>query len=240
MTGTQLPLFRRIVFVDWHGVLSNERFWSSILSAPKHPLKPRLNEAVSQIFSRNDDLEHWMRGDLKSVDIIKQMGISERGRYGQEFVERRLMADCASMRVDQELFRLLAEVRSIAPVVLATDNMDCFSTAFNAAIAARRRRKEGDPPSLRQWAQVSDGIICSSDVGVLKSEDPKAFFGATLERYGFDFRNAVLIDDREDNCCAFRNVGGEAITFKTGRDSVQLLASKLGAWLGWSPAGLRT
>lgn len=235
MKGTQIPLFGRIVFVDWHGVLSNEPFWSSILSAPTHPLKLRLGSAVARVFAQNGASECWMKGNLNSVEVINQMGMSAGGKFGQKFIAKRLIRDCASMNVDLDLFKLLNEVRALAPVVLATDNMDCFSAAFNLSANGARRRsaKRSLAPRLHEWAQICDGIVCSSDVGVLKSENPEAFFKSTLVKYGLEFRHAVLIDDREDNCLAFRSMGGKAIAFKTGRDDISKLTDDLCDWLGW-------
>jgi hypothetical protein len=63
---------------------------------------------------------------------------------------------------------------------------------------------------LADWAVICDDIICSSQAGTLKSEDPQAFFGPWLAVHGVGFTDAVLIDDRADNCAAFTSQGGTA------------------------------
>jgi hypothetical protein len=56
-------------------------------------------------------------------------------------------------------------------VVIATDNMDCFACAFELARRRRRHLKPGRD-TLADWAVICDDIICSSQAGALKSEDP--------------------------------------------------------------------
>lgn len=96
---------------------------------------------------------------------------------------------------------LLAALRDLPPltlVVLATDNMDCFAAAL---------------PALRPLHGVVDALLCSSDLGVLKAEDPERFFGAWLDEHALRPADAVLIDDAERNCAGFERFGGHAIHF---------------------------
>ena len=74
--------------------------------------------------------------------------------------------------------------------------------------------------TLADWAVVCDDIICSSDVAALKADDPQAFFGPWLDRHGVGFPDAVLLDDRADNCAAFTTFGGATIRRKMGADDI--------------------
>jgi hypothetical protein len=85
--------------------------------------------------------------------------------------------------------------------------MDCFARAFTRA-RSRRRRPGRDRETLADWAVICDDVICSSQAGTLKSEDPQTFFGPWLTMHGIGFTDAVLIDDRADNCAAFTSQGG--------------------------------
>jgi len=143
------------------------------------------------------------------------MGIQLRGRFRDDFPARRLDLDCARMTVNAELFEVLRVIRAEAMVVVATDNMDCFARAFEHARHTRRRLKR-DRETLADWAVICDDIICSSQAGALKSEDPQVFFGPWLAAHGVGFTDAVLIDDRADNCAAFTSQGGTAIQCKMG------------------------
>jgi hypothetical protein len=78
---------------------------------------------------------------------------------------------------------------------------------------------------------ICDDIICSSDVAALKADDPQAFFGPWLDRHGLGFPDAVLIDDRADNCAAFTACGGAAIRWKLGANDISEIISALKSWL---------
>ena len=65
----------------------------------------------------------------------------------------------------------------------------------------------------------------------LKSGDPQAFFGPWLAAHGAGLTDAVLIDDRADNCAAFTREGGAAIQSKMGIDGLSDVTGQLGQWL---------
>jgi hypothetical protein len=46
-----LPLWKRAVFVDWHGLLSREPFWMSIVGNRRHPLRSRLEVKLAEVFA---------------------------------------------------------------------------------------------------------------------------------------------------------------------------------------------
>jgi hypothetical protein len=115
-------------------------------------------------------------------------------------------------------------------VVVATDNMDCFVRAFEHA-RHRRYRPKRERETLADWAVICDDIICSSRAGALKSEDPQGFFGPWLAAHEVGFTDAVLIDDRADNCAAFISQGGTAIQWKMGTSDISEVTSQLRQWL---------
>jgi len=153
-------------------------------------------------------------------------------RFGEDFLVRRLHSDCARMRVNVELFEVLHSFKSRAIVVLATDNMDCFSRTFDR-VRSRRRRPTLGSETMAGWAVVCDDIICSSEVGALKAEDPVGFFGPWLSEYDLSFSNALLIDDRADNCDAFRGQGGSAVQWKMRENDISEVRQSVGRWLGY-------
>lgn len=121
-------------------------------------------------------------------------------------------------------------------VVVATDNMDCFARAFELA-RSRWTRRRRDRETLAGWAVICDDFICSSQVGALKGKDPRAFFGPWLTAHGVNFTDAVLIDDRADNCTAFARQGGTAIRWKMGTDDINNVTARLAQWLHASTPG---
>jgi FMN phosphatase YigB (HAD superfamily) len=228
----QVPLSGRVIFSDWHGVLSRDPFWTSIRDSAAHPLHDQLEAGMAGVFdpARNTANE-WMKGLLSSDQVIAQMGIQLRGRFTGDFLARRLDLDCARMKVNVALFEVLRAIRAEAMVVIATDNMDCFSRAFTRARSRRHRRPGHARETLTDWAVTCDDIICSSEAGTLKSENPRAFFGPWLDEHGVSFTDAVLIDDRADNCAAFTGQGGTAIQWKMGTSDISDLTSRLRHWL---------
>jgi len=225
-----LPLWRRVIFVDWQGVLSRDPFWMSILANPKHPLRPSLEAELARIFSRDAATSHeWMKGILSSTEIISGMKIRLDRRFRDDFLHRRLDDDCRYMKINVELLEALRRVRGQAFVVIATDNMDCFVRAFDYARSRARRSKKARE-TLNNWAAFCDDIVCSSEVGQLKSEDPVGFFGPWLSAYGLRFSDALLIDDRADNCAAFVQQGGAVIQWKMGAGEISQITESLDGW----------
>jgi FMN phosphatase YigB (HAD superfamily) len=232
----QLALWDRVIFVDWHGVLSRDPFWTSIRESSTHPLRPQLDAKLGEIFA-NDHIAHdWMRGILSSEEVIANLGIWLDRRFRDDFLARRLDIDCAKMRVNVELFEVLRGLRSRAIIVLATDNMDCFARTFDI-VRNRRRRPTFKSGTLTDWAVICDDIICSSDVGTLKADDPKSFFGGWLADCGLAFSNSLLIDDRADNCEAFRGQGGSTIQWKMGKNDISEVVESVGHWLDHPVSG---
>jgi FMN phosphatase YigB (HAD superfamily) len=227
----QVPLAGRVIFSDWHGVLSRDPFWTSIRSSATHPLHAQLEAGMAGVFaSERNTANEWMKGLLSSDQVIMEMGIQLNGRFRDDFLARRLDVDCAKMKVNAELFELLRHLRAEAMVVIATDNMDCFARAFEHA-RTRKRHRNKDRETLADWAVICDDIICSSQAGALKSEDPQTFFGPWLTAHGVTFTEAVLIDDRADNCATFTAQGGTAIQWKMGTGTLTDLAAQLRQWL---------
>ena len=191
-----LPMMSRVVFVDWHGVLSNDNFWSSILETRRHPYRKRLEAESQKLFlDRSDLIRAWMRGELQSLDIINALDVRLKRGTRSDYLLRRLYSDCRKMRVNQELLTELQKVRTTSFVVIATDNMDCFFSGIDSI------------PEIRSTV---DGILCSSNIGVLKRENVRRFFGPWLQHHRLSFAQALLLDDSAANCEAFRSAGGAA------------------------------
>jgi hypothetical protein len=226
----QLPLWPRVVFVDWHGVLSRDPFWTSIRQSATHPLRAQLEAGLATVFApQSATANEWMKGLLSSEQIIHTMGIQLDRRFRDDFLSRRLDLDCARMKVNAELFEVLRQTKAQASVVLATDNMDCFARTFDQ-VRARARRSTSESQTLADWAIICDDIICSSNVGALKAEDPVGFFGRWLTEHGLEFTDAALIDDRADNCAAFADQGGTPVQYKMSTNDVSDVTASLNEW----------
>jgi hypothetical protein len=213
VTQGRLPLFR-VVFVDWHGVLCSTPFWSSVLDGRNTRLRRALERRLDEVFG-GELASTWMRGDT-SVDrivspLVRALGANCRG----DFLQRRIIDDCLSMQVDVGLAIGLRALVQRALVVLATDNTGDFEVAFRRA--QRRKAFAESPATLRELAPWLDDILCSSATRVFKAEEPQTFFGPWLETNGLTFDDALLIDDRPDNCRAFERCGGSAVLWDADR-----------------------
>jgi hypothetical protein len=266
-----LPLWRHVVFVDWHGVLSRSPFWASIVTDPRHPLNRPLRAKLGRLLGDQVLMGDWMTGRRSTADVVAGMGVEGGVRYGTDYLCRQLEKDCRAMRVNVDLLRALQPVRERAFVVVATDNVDSFADVYRRLAARPHPRvvrvpdaepvpgsgpaptpgpgpgpgptpttgeapTAGSPPdaddSLATWATSWDDLVCSSDVGVLKGGDPHAFFGPYLAACGLGFADALLIDDRSDNCAAFRSMGGTALRWTMHTDPLADVRGVIENWLG--------
>jgi hypothetical protein len=179
-------------------------------------------------------VESWMRGEVSSEEIVARLAVRGGRKFGSDFLSRRLEQDCSRMMVNVDLLNGLSRFRPAVPIVLATDNMDCFVSTFERARSSRRRPvASGEDATMLDWAKLCDSVICSSDVGVLKSEDPSRFFGPTLTQHNLLFSDCLLIDDRADNCDAFRSHGGSAVQWSMKSGTAEAVISAVHQWLGW-------
>jgi hypothetical protein len=229
-----LPLWRHVVFVDWHGVLSRSPYWSSIVTDPQHPLNRPLRSRLGRLYGDEQLMTEWMTGRRRTEDVVAGLDVELTGRYSLDYLCRQLERDCRSMRVNGQLLPVLQIVRERAFVVVASDNVDAFAATYRRL--AGRREPAGPPAperveTLTSCASAFDDLVCSSDVGVLKAADPDAFFGPYLAACGLGFGDALLIDDRSDVCTAFRAAGGTALRWTMHSDPLSAVVDTLRSWL---------
>ena len=197
------------MFVDWHGVMSSEYFWSAVLSDSNHRLNGAATDVAATIFRTRPTLaKQWMTGELASCEVIHLAG-PEKSAKERAALLRCLTRSCRQMRPDPLISQVLRELSKARVVrVLATDNMDCFYDASDAI------------PELRY---LFDVLLCSSELGTLKSECAQRFFGGWLASNGISSADAYLVDDSTTNCSLFRQMGGWAAHATTPSDALVAL-----------------
>lgn len=204
----------KVVFLDWHGTLSTTRFWDSILGNQSHPLHDALRRASDSLFQdEKPRVRDWMRGVITSEEVVRGFDIPLDRRFKDDFLLRRLHADCRRMRITSTMVQIVRALRARAFVVVATDNMDCFERSIRLN---------------REFEDVADDLLCSSSIGVLKAEDVERFFGPWIAAHQLHWKDALLVDDDRLTCEKFRQAGGAAIDFTEVRD----LEPRVRAWLG--------
>jgi FMN phosphatase YigB (HAD superfamily) len=208
-----LRLFDTFVFVDWFGTLSTARFWDRILLNNRHPLSAQLRDALDGLFrGRKEFVRGWMRGEVPEAEVIDSLQMRLPKCYRDDYLCRELLRDCREAPIDPDMSELINSLKSQAFIGVASDNMDCFIRAT---------------PKVLSGELAIDELIVSSEVGHLKAERPDKFFGPTLERYGLEPRNSVLIDDCPNTCDRFREWGGHAFHFT---DVVELRKEIRNGW----------
>jgi len=93
--------------------------------------------------------------------------------------------------VDTAALELIKQLQEKYTTVLATDNMDCLNRFTAPAYALET---------------VFNKIINSCDSGIRKSDANGTFF----KLLATDYTNSVLLDDIEENCSVFQELGGTA------------------------------
>jgi FMN phosphatase YigB (HAD superfamily) len=229
-----LPFWNKVIFVDWHGVMSNSKCWNSIIYNKKHPLQESLFNAYSTLFMKEKDkVTAWMKGNLKSMDIIDDFNISssdKRFKDINKYLNKKLESDCLNMTLNDGLVKILKHFSNKAFIVLATDNMDYF---YKNVIKCKKKISSASVEDDLTFHFVTyfDHVLCSSQIGVLKSENSDVFFGNWLKQYNLTFENALLIDDSEKNCMKFKERGGKAYRIKNWNDDDNILYRYISLWI---------
>lgn len=191
---------KKVIFLDWNGTLSNSRFFQQLESVD-HPLHDALPKIEKWLFNENKPLLNlWMKGKYTSEDILQRM--SDDIHISRDVLLKELKVSCESMVfMIPDIQEIIQKIRSKGIyVVIATDNMDCFS--------------RWTVPALK-LNELFDDILNSSEIGVLKEEglskNSFPFFDKYLEKYGRD--KVVLIDDSKNDF--FQENGFERILLKS-------------------------
>lgn len=198
---------RPTVFVDFHGTICNDRFWRSLSDEQQLALQAFL-------FEKNGHLvDEWMRG-LHTAEAINEIIAAELD-ISYDLVWAVFVADCRSMHISPGILSRLRQLRPLANIVLMTGNMDSF-TRFTA-------------PALG-LDEYFDAISNSFDEGRLKTDDGGSIFGQYASRYGTPIEKCVVIDDAEDVCAVFTDLGGKALQVTGERTTEAILDGLLLFW----------
>ena len=203
---------KKVVFIDWNKTLSYSLFWEH-LQDKKHPNHRHLPAIEKWLFVDNRNIiNSWMRGEFSAEDIASKM--SQGTGVDSGMILDELQRSCEEMRYSiDDLEDIVRRVRANGiEVVIATDNMDTFSR-FTV-------------PAMR-LDTVFDGILNSYDTGYLKDdnhpEDSIPFFDEYLARHGWNYADAILLDDSPDKSGKYKRLGFERVLI----DSPEVLEVEL-------------
>lgn len=176
---------RKILFIDFDGVLCYERYWRSLPAAQL--------EQVQELLFRNDRtlVNDWMRGNYtaKEINVVvsKKLGIP------YESLWELFVRDCKTMNVDLNILKQINQLREYFIVILLTDNMDSF-TKFTQ-------------PALKLDNYFD--LICNSfEQGMRKIDRNGELFLKYVHAYQAPIHDCVLIDDSKNVHDIFATLGG--------------------------------
>lgn len=187
----------RTLFIDFDGTICHDKFWRSLTKKDYAKVQNLLFSGGNQIAS------DWMRGAYSSEEI-NQLVAKETG-VEYDYLWNVFVRDCQTMQVEPEVLKSISNLRGRFHVVLITGNMDCFSR-FTV-------------PSLR-LNKYFDAIVNSFDEKCLKSENDGHSFRKHVRG---EISDAVLIEDSENNCKTFENIGGTAYRINSPSDTLKYL-----------------
>lgn len=196
-----------ILFIDWDGTLCWSRFWESLRFSDSSEYE--LGRKIEHIIFSKDRalLNNWMRGQIRSEQV--NMYLSEQLQVDPEKLWNIFVQDCKMMRFDDQFRVKIEQVKTWSYVILATGNMDCFMRFTVPALGLE---------------DVFDKIICSSDLGYLKTENDGETFLMCSRAFNIPLGNTYLIDDSEKTCNFFSMIGGHALAVRNGKtDTLQYL-----------------
>lgn len=196
------PKHRPLLFVDFHGTISGQRFWSTLPPDKLAIIQDRLFADVAFV-------EAWMRGQNTSRDACRYG--SRLTGIGEEHLFEELLRSCLRFELDDSIRATLLEVRTRWKTVLITANMDCFW------VIAKKL----------ELTTLFDAIVVSSDFGLLKEDEDGLLFRKVATRLGGDLAEARLLDDSEIVCAVFEGLGGQAHRVQTPATFVQQLTEAL-------------
>ena len=194
----------KTIFVDWYTTLSVTHYWEHLKFSDL-----RAYEQFSAFLMTNRELfNHWMRGQYATNLVAKQ--IATQTGYDAEFVRRELEKSCEILEIAKpELITELRRLRSDGHrVVLATDNILDFSRITVGA---------------QGLDTIFDHILNSAEVGSLKTDREKDFFGPYLAQHGLDISQALLIDDSPQVEAVFANHPLRHIKVRSPDDTLAVL-----------------
>lgn len=183
---TALSVQRRLLFIDFHGTLSKDVFWNAL--PPEH-----LRLIQREIFEDAPFVQSWMRGARNSRDACRYA--SSLTGLDEEYLFSTLLESCRSFSICPTVANSLQALREHFVTVLTTANMDCF------AVVARHLR----------LLDLFDDVVNSADYGLLKEDEGGLLFQMVADAVGATLANATLIDDSQEVCSVFSNLGGSSI-----------------------------
>lgn len=205
-----MTMSKPILFCDFHGVISYNFYWKS-LQNPQHYLHIYHQAIIVNCLDTNNNiLQSWMIGDLttEQVHVILHQ---KTGVPYQDLMDI-FVDECRNIDIFEAFLAKIRSVKDKYFTILATGNMDSFdrfTLPYNSILQ-----------------NTFDRIDNSYNIGILKTSNNGEYFVNTIQEFAVDTKSCVLIDDSQETCKTFDNLGGKSYLI-TSRESAMEVFDQL-------------
>lgn len=202
----------KALFIDWNGTLSSSLFFEQMNNV-NHPHHNIIASVEEWLFRKNKKLcSEWMYGKYSTEDVIGLMSKNLNVEY--ELLLNELKNSCENMKfISDEIPSLIREIKdSGIKVIIATDNMDCFTRWTVPALGLD---------------DLFDDILNSFDLGVVKNdfsnEGKPLFFAKYMDNLDEDYSSTMLLDDSSKTCNLLSLTGMQCVVINSKEKMVAIL-----------------
>ena len=191
---------KSIVFVDYYQTLTADSYWRTLDD-------PVQNEVESYLY--NDKLSMfvaWMRGEYTDKEIHQKL--ADELEYDFGMLWEAFVAGARTVSIDPDVETFLQDYNSDIPLILATDNFNCFDEFVVP-----------NSPALSHF----DDIYNSYSLKKTKLENGESFFNNLADKVGSDLSSSYLLEDNPNICKTFEKVGKKAIRIHNPQETGEAL-----------------
>ena len=174
---------KNIIFIDFNWVISYKNFWFSFEKSDK-----TVFEKINKLLFKDNSkiVNDWMLWKCTSFDICKFLSVNLNLDY--HYIYETLLNDCINIDLSDWIRDILYKLKKYYYIVLATDNMDCF-TDFTVK-------------NNLEYFSVFDSIFNSADFWYFKVDSYLDY----VKKYNSEIELCYLIDDSKNNCEKFSSL----------------------------------
>lgn len=189
-------------FIDFHGTLSDFRFWERLDSQI-------FNRIQTQLFSNiGEDVRAWMRGDLACRHVFRR--VSQISNISPSEVYH-MAIDPEEILLSAGIVDAVCELRKLSTVFLISDNMPHLVRVFRA----------------QKLHQLFDDVWFSCEHGSLKNEKGGVGYRTLLTKHKLHAQDCTLLDDSSSAVRTFRKLGGAAFQMRGPDDVIKYVDAKV-------------
>jgi FMN phosphatase YigB (HAD superfamily) len=213
----KLEKTKKVVFLDWNGTLSKSFFWEQMRVSNNKKVKESYWKWDKALFSKPKEyIQDWMRGGKTTELVLKEIADETKTQY--EKILREFIVGCKSMTfVSNDLSQIILDLRKRGLcVVIATNNMDCFTrwTVPNMGLE-----------------DMFDEILNSFYLKGLKHDvnqnGESVFFNDFFAKYKFSPSECIFFDDSIDKDNYISGLGIRYIQIESSKHLLYLLEAML-------------